>query len=148
MTYSINFALDLEKDNSNIIYDSESFTEQPIEITNSIVVEIIEEFRKGFENFGIVEKKGENNLQPLSGEASICKVQDLNSKYLDKVNKDIAEKLSTCLSEITEDNLHSEEITVSFSEVKELMELRNYLFRYVIAKKKNFQKGYMVMMII
>ena len=147
MTYKINFALHLEKDNSNIIYDSKSFEEQPISITTPIVVEIIEEFIKGFENVGIVEKKqGGNNLQSFSGEALICKVQELNSKHLDKVNKDIAEKLSTCLSEITEENLYSEELTVPFSEVKELIELRNYLLRYVITKKKSFQKGYMVMM--
>lgn len=147
MTYYINFALNLKKDNSNIIYNSELFADKPISITSPTVVKIIEEFIKGFENVGIVEKeKGENNLQPLSGEVLICKVQDLDSKHLDKFKKNIAEKLSTCLSEITEDNLDSEELTVPFSEAKELMELRNYLCDYVITKKKNFQKGYIVMM--
>lgn len=147
MTYYINFALNIKKDNSNIIYDSESFTEQPILITTPVLIKIIDNFKEGFEKVGIVDKDEDKSfLKPLSGEAFIYQVKDLDEKYLNQANKHIAQRLSTCLSGITADNLYSEELTVPFSEVKEIMELRNYLLRYVITKKKNFQKGYMVIM--
>jgi hypothetical protein len=154
MTYTLNFSLNLERQGSSIIYNSEEFVEKPIFISVPDVVKILEHWIEGFEQVGVIEmsqrqtefSKGASPLVGLSAKAYICKSQDLNDKELSQLCIEITEYLQNRCSVISSENILSEEVGLYISGLREIIELRNYLTRYINSRKKMYQNGYVYIM--
>lgn len=159
MKYTLNFSLTLEKRHSYIVYNPEAFAETPISISVPDVVKIFEHFIKTFELLGITEQPANNTipteektkdttaLTGLSAKAYICQVQQLNETALTKFCTELTEYLQKCCSEISRSFL-SEEVNLSISGLREVIELRNYLARYTKSKKKAYQNGFLYIMVV
>lgn len=159
MTYTLNFSLTLEKHHSYIVYNREAFAETPISISVPDVVKIFEHFIKTFEEVGITEQPANNTtpseektkdttaLTGLSAKAYICQVQQLNETALTKFCTELTEYLQKCCSEISKSFL-SEEVNLSISGLREVIELRNYLAKFTQSKKKAYKNGYLYIMVV
>ena len=159
MKYTLNFSLKLEKRDSYIVYNPEAFAETPISISVPDVVKIFEHFIKTFEEVGITEQPANNTipseektkdttaLTGLSATAYICQVQQLNKTALTKFCTELTEYLQKCCSEISKSFL-SEEVNVSISGLREVIEIRNYLAKFTKSEKKAYQNGYLYIMVV
>jgi len=160
MKYTLNFSLTLEKRNSYIVYNPEAFAETPISISVPDVVKIFEHFINTFEPpVGITEQPATNTIPGeektkdttaligLSAEAYICQVQQLNKTDLTKFCTELTEYLQKCCSEISKSFL-SEEVNVSISGLREVIEIRNYLAKFTKSEKKAYQNGYLYIMVV
>lgn len=170
MTYRLNFALNLsksQKDSSVVIYDPQSFADNPIPITTDTVSSIIKKIIINFEfkkvgltnrkdNLNKVETKGtENstpdnsvsqnntNLQLLEGKAYICKFKNFkkNEKALNEICQEIVKSFEEKVEKLSSKNLLDRE-NYNFSDMQELIELRNYLMLYVKRNQPMYLDGY------
>lgn len=177
MTYYLNFALGLTKEGSHIVYDPEKFADKPIEISVPDVVKIIESFIKSFEEVGIIEKASAKSIQiqekncndnfseqeqlseqksittspalkGLSGRVYICKSKELDQTVLNEFCTQLTEYLQICCSNFSPDTFVSEENNLYVSALREVLELRNYLTLYTRSNKKNYQNGYLYVMVV
>lgn len=177
MKYTLNFSVELTKEGSHILYDPEKFADTPMAISVPDVVKIVESFIKSFEEVGIIEKAlpksiqnqekngidnssereqlSEQNsinispaLRSLSGKAYICKSKELNETVLNQFCTQLTEYLQMCCSKFSPDTFLSEENGLYVSGLKEVLELRNYLAKYTRSHKKNYQNGYLYIMVI
>ena len=168
MKYTLNFILKLKHDGSSIIYDPKAFLEQPLAISVSEIIEMVQRFTQEFEEVGIVEdnavepnaSKATNDekksvqtsskssiaLKGLSGRTYIRQSKKLDDEVLKQLCADIAEYLKTQCEKLTGENLLSPEIGILFSGIIEATEVRNYLSQYTRSSKKNFQNGYLYIM--
>lgn len=154
MIYTLNFLLKLERQGSSIIYNSEEFAEKPISISVPDVVKILGHWIEGFEEVGIIEmsqrdtefSKEASLLVGLSAKAYIHKSQNLNDAKLSHLCVEITEYLQNCCSVISSENILSEEVGLYISGLREIIELRNYLARYINSRKKMYQNGYVYIM--
>lgn len=158
MKYTLNFSWELEKHNSCITYNPEAFDERPILISVPDVVKIFNHFIETFEEVGISEQpanktipseektKDTTTLTGLSARAYICQVQKLNETVLTKFCTELTEYFQMCCSEISKSFL-SEEVNLSISGLREVIEIRNYLAKYTKSKKKAYQNGYLYIMV-
>lgn len=174
MKYTLNFLLKLERDDSFIVYEQESFAESPIMISVPSVVKILEHFMEKFETVGIVDKskiKVESNskdisanneqntstlgvaIQPhslvgLSGEAYICESKKIDKDILSQFCNELTKYLHECCSHISTESFLSTEVSLDISGLREILEVRNYLAKYVNSNKKSYQNGYIYIMVL
>ena len=167
MTYRLNFALKLsretQKDSSVVIYDPKSFDEKPIPITTNTVSSIIKKIIINCEEVGLTDKKdnlnkvepkgtenstkdnsvfqNHTNLQLLEGKAYICEVKKLKKEVLNQICDQIVESFKEKLENLSSENLLDPQ-NYDFSAMQELIELRNYLIRYVKSNKPMYLDGY------
>ncbi|MCG9892459.1 MAG: hypothetical protein MH252_15485 [Thermosynechococcaceae cyanobacterium MS004] len=174
MKYTLNFSLKLQRDDSYIIYDPETFVESPISVSVPDIVKIFEEFIKDFEEVGITEKasnntnkskkdnKSDSNLASndsqelsvvrtrylvnLSGKAYICKSKELDQSILDKFSLELIKYIHDGCSRISPDNFLAKESSLFFSGLREVLELHRYLAKYTKSRKKMYQNGYLYIM--
>jgi hypothetical protein len=175
MQYTLNFSLKLERENANIIYDHENLDGQPIQISVPEITELLQKYFKnlGFEEVGIVERDSNKNTQlhkkkqadkeitqdeksnhekitsaspmkALSSKAFICKCRDIDKTALNEFYDELISYLQKSSSELSATNFLSPDICLSG--MIEVINLRNYLARYVNSEKKNFQEGYLYVM--
>ncbi|MEH2274488.1 MAG: hypothetical protein V7K40_06675 [Nostoc sp.] len=171
MKYNLNFSLKLKKDGSYIIYNPEDFVEKPISISVPDVVKLFEHFIETFEEVGIVEqastrsiqsdkkKEADNvsskeqpfeqksattsaSLKGLSGTVYICKSKELDEAVLNQFCTELTEYLQVFCSKLAPENFLSEESSLSFSGLREVFEIRNYLAKYTKSTKSPYQEGY------
>ena len=176
MKYTLNFSLKLERHDSFIVYNSEAFTENPIQISVPDVVKLFEQFIETFEEVGIIEQPasktipseektqgttvdhqeklsdsksvtGSTALIGLSGKARICKSKDLDEAVIDQFCTELTKYLQMCFSKIS-DNFLSEEINLYISGLREVIELRNYLVKYTRSKTTKYQNGYLYVVVV
>lgn len=168
MTYRLNFALNLSieshKDSSVVIYDPQAFADNPIPITTNTVSSIIKKIIINFEEVGITDRKdhlkkvepkgtenstqnnsvsqNNTNLQLLQGKAYICKVKKFkeNETALNQICQEIVKSFKEKVENLSSENLLDQKY--DFSDMRELIELRNYLIRYVKSDKKMHLDGY------
>jgi len=169
MKYNLNFSPKIEWRDQCVVYDEKKFTEQPIQISVPGVVELVEPFLKAFEEVAITdqltshptlneEKSKENSpaqenslvdskptIKPtapraVDAKAYICRSKDLDKKALEQFCSDLARYFQSGCSQISSENLLSEEVNLYISGLREVLEIRNYLARYA---KKNYQNGYL-----
>ncbi|MCT7959375.1 hypothetical protein NG791_01545 [Laspinema sp. D1] len=155
MKYTLNFALELKKDGEYIIYP-DKWAGQPIPISNSEIIAILENFIKpSFPIAGIIEKpespkiqsadaisdekvQGEvqtvnENLSPqsplkgLSGQAYYFQIKDLDDQKIQKITIDLSKYLKNCASKINSKNFFLDETTDLILGIKEVLEIRTYL---------------------
>ncbi|MEH2240035.1 hypothetical protein [Nostoc sp.] len=176
MKYTLNFSLKLEKNGSHIIYNPEDFVEKPILISVPDVVKLFEDFIETFEEVGIVEQASTRSIQSkkketdnvssqeqpseqksaatsaplkgLSGRVSICKSKELGEAVLNQFCTELTKYLQESCSKLAPENFLSEESSLSFSGLREVFEIRNYLAKYTKSAKKNYQEGYIAVFII
>lgn len=173
MKYTLNFSMKLEKDGSYIVYNPQEFTEQPILISFPDIVSTFERFIAKFEEVGIVDnlpiQKAQNDkknrrdkvrsqkqlpeqksinksitLKGLSGRAYICKSKDLDENVLNQFCSELTDYIHKFGSELSSKTFLSKEI--SFSGLREVIELRSYLVKYT--KDKQIANGYLYVMVM
>ncbi|MEH1933484.1 MAG: hypothetical protein V7L14_07110 [Nostoc sp.] len=170
MNYNLNFSLEFKKDDSCIIYNPEDFVEKPILISVPDVVKLFEDFIETFEEVGIVEQASTRSIQSdkketdnvssqeqpfeqksattsaslkgLSGTVYICKSKELDEAVLNQFCTELTEYLQVSCSKLAPENFLSEESSLSFSGLREVFEIRNYLAKYTKSKKRTYQEGY------
>lgn len=167
MTYLLNFAPKLSRESTEesslVIYDPQSFADQPIPITTNVGNDIIQKLIINFEKVGITDRK-ENlsqvaskdakestkdsstyqdfaNLKPVQGKAYICQVKELKKEVLNQICDQIIASFKEKLENLSSENLLDPQ-NYDFSAMQELIELRNYLIRYVKSNKKIYLDGY------
>lgn len=178
MKYTLNFSLKLERHDSFIVYNSEAFTENPIQISVPDVVKLFEQFIETFEEVGIIDQLAIKTIPSedkpqgttvadqeklfdsksvtrstaligLSGKARICKSKDLDEAVIKQFCTELTKYLQICCSKISDqDKFLSEEINLYISGLREVIELRNYLTKYTRSKKKAYQNGYLYVSVI
>jgi hypothetical protein len=175
MSYTLNFSLKLKRDGLHIIYDSESFAENPISVSVPDVVKILEIFIENFEEVGIVDKistkttksnkkmdndKNSNlenasqkltvvntqSLKSLSGKVYICKSKELDQTVLDQFSTELTKYIQDNCLKLSPKNFLTKESNLFFSGLSEVLELHNYLTRYTKSRKKIYQNGYIYIM--
>lgn len=172
MKYTLNFSLKLEEENSNIIYDDKNLDEQPIPISVTEITQLLQKYfqKLGFKEVGIVDRDSNKNTQPhkkkqadkeitqdeksnhqkipsatrmkvLSATAFICQCKNIDKKALDDFCDELISYLKKSSSELSATNFLS--LDICLSGMIEVINLRNYLARYVNSEKKHFQEGYL-----
>ncbi|MGI0480687.1 hypothetical protein ACN4EE_07845 [Geminocystis sp. CENA526] len=154
MTYNLNYAITLNKDDNNcIVYDSKSFDDNPIPITTIRIINLIENFIHSsvFEKVGIVEENSMNKntdfkqnkytyLKSLSGEAYIAdvgKLQNEDSKSLNNFKESLVDVIKNIGQNISSDNFLDIKQIDNFSTLREIIEIRNYMMK-ITNKKKGY----------
>jgi hypothetical protein len=170
MKYLLYFALKISWQDSCIVYDPQQFTENPISLSVPDLVEIFTDFTQKFTEVGIIEKqkdkkilskeKGDeypiapesvdrsNNLQVISGRAYICKLETLKLEDLELFCDKLVKYLRKCCLKISTENFLSEETSLCFAGLREVMEIRNYLAQYTKSKRKMFKDGYLYIQVL
>jgi hypothetical protein len=178
MTYTLNFALNLNIEGENIIYDPEQFTDQPIPISVPEIITILERFiEKSFHRAGLLENRRSEKVQiadalseekvqdevkavnenliarsplkGLSGHAYYCQIKELDTQKIKKITSDLINYMHESLSNINSDNFLADETSVLVSALKEVVEIRNYLAMYFKnPPKKMYQNGYFIIILI
>lgn len=170
MTYYLYFSLVIERRESCVVYNSESFTDKPIQISVPDVVKIVEKFIQQFEKVGIIDKPTNqtissknkkdivNNqekesetislqdskpLHGLSGNAYIYKLESLPKDKLDLLCNELVEYIKKCSSNICQCHFLAEQVNLDISGLKEVIEIRNYLSMYTKSKRKDYHNGYL-----
>ncbi|MCT7973961.1 hypothetical protein [Laspinema olomoucense] len=178
MTYTLNFALNLNKEGENIIYDSEQFADQPIQISVPQIITILERFiGKPFHRAGLIENRksekvqikdafsekkvqdevkainenliAKSSLKGLSGQAYYCQIKELDTQKINEITSDLSNYLQESISSINSENFLADETSVLISALKEVVEIRNYLARYFKkAPNKMYRNGYFVIILM
>lgn len=172
MKYNLNFSSNLKRHEQCVIYDEKEFTEKPIQISVPEIVKLVEHFLEAFEEVAITEQltsyptlneekskedspAQENSLvgskptikltapRGVATKAYICRSKDLDKKALEQFCSDLARYFQVGCSQISSENLLSEEVNIYIAGLTEVLEIRNYLARYTKSKKKNYQNGYL-----
>lgn len=166
MKYLLYFSLKLERQNSNIIYNSEGFADNPIEISVPDVTNIFKQFIGSFEDVGVIDKpptinslskQKKNTIDPsvdkpssfpqgIDCEVRICKLEDLDRQVLESFCNQLSDYFKECCSRISAETFLSEKIGTHISGIQEVIDLRNYLIRYTKKNKKNeykYKNGYL-----
>jgi hypothetical protein len=172
MTYYLYFSLEIDRRESCVVYNPERFTDKPIQISVPDVVKIVENFIHQFEKVGIIKEPtnqtiSSNNknqkdivnnqeneseiisiqdpkpLYGLSGNAYIYKSKSLPKDKLDLLCVELIEYIKKCSSDISQYHFLSEQVNLDISGLKEVIEIRNYLYMYTQSKKKQYQNGYL-----
>ncbi len=152
MTYYLNYALHLEYDTAkNVVYKSEQFEDNPTPITTSRLEKIIEKLINSneFTRVGIVEDKKNDdskkitnkNLQGLSGEAYIAEIKKLDNKesqFLDQLNLELVSLIQEISNNISRENFLEPRKFDDFSTLRQIVELRDYIMRFILNKTKGY----------
>jgi hypothetical protein len=172
MSYHFLFALTLEREGSQVFYDSKAFVDYPVIISVPEITEIIDSFITELEPVVIVEKEGESNvgaekfvgvgsqdieilensnppLRSVEGQAYICKAREIaRSPLLNYLSAECKKYLTQAVSKITHGDFFSLEFNSVFAGIQEISELRNYLINFVKNpnKKKIYREGYVYIM--
>jgi hypothetical protein len=173
MEYYLYFALNLRREDNNVVYDKEAFADEPIRLSNPEINNMIACFIKNFDQVAIVEDKTTdttkkvglekeeqlnqpdhddnqskvlitNFLKPVSGEAFICSKENIDQDYLNELYQSIKKYMERAISQISKENdFLSLNLNPIFSSLKEIVDLRNYLQRFVISDNKIYRKGFL-----
>jgi hypothetical protein len=172
MKYNLNFSSNLKWHEQCVIYDEKEFTEKPIQISVPDIVKLVEHFLEAFKEVAITEqltshstlneeKPREENpaqensltdskptikltaLREVAAKAYICKSKDLDKEALEQFCSDLTKYFQAGCSQISSENLLSEEVNLYIAGLREVLEIRNYLAKYTKSKKKNYQNGYL-----
>lgn len=88
------------------------------------------------------DDKSAINLRVVSGQAYICQKQNIQESSIEKLCEELVDYLKKCLSQLQKEKILSEELNSEFAGMREALELRNYLARFVKSKKKIYKSGY------
>lgn len=178
MTYTLNFALNLNKEGEYIIYDPEQFADKPIPISVPEIITILDGFiEQSCQKAGILDNPGSQKVQSdddlseekvqgavqavheslipqsplrgLSGQAYYCQVKDLDPTQIKGITSDLSTYLQETISKLNSDNFLADETSFLLSGIKEAIDIRNYLVIYVNnPQKKIYKNGYLFIMSI
>lgn len=146
MKYNLSFSLDLKQDEqANVIYDPESFIENPISISVPDIISSFEDFIQSFDHVGLVEQNPSNSLrklQGLSGDVYFCRAKELDKTALEKLCEDLVHYFKKFNLSLSSEKFLDSEVSPQFSGLQEVIALRNYLARYAKSAKKMYKNGY------
>ncbi|PHM07626.1 hypothetical protein [Nostoc sp. 'Peltigera malacea cyanobiont' DB3992] len=173
MSYHLHLALRIEREDSQIFYNSEAFADKaPIVISVPEIVEILSHFISEFEKVAVVDKdtgksterkdaisetapkfnSSQNNpkkavsLRSVSTIAYIKQLKIIDKSSIENLCTALKDYLSKALSELSQSDLLNDELTFLLAGIQEVCELRNFLVRYVKTYKqsKMYNDGYIL----
>lgn len=170
MIYSLRFAHTLRKEGSTIVEDPDVFIVGPVRISMPEVAAMVQRFIGDFEPMGIVEsgnivnndakpveevfsningssakdfaKNKTTSLKSLQGKAFVRQKEKIDPATLKTLRAELVEYLARSTSDLSENNLLSEDTDLLTSGIREALELRNYLRSWVGNQKKIYKEGY------
>jgi hypothetical protein len=168
MKYLLYFSLSINRQGSCIIFDPAQFTEQPISLSIPELIKIFTDWIGKFEEVGIIEspkddkKIYKNNKQHLSsnltdshkslkgisGKAYVCKLETLKSEDLELFCDELARYWQECCSKISLENFLVEENNLYLAGLREVIEIRNYIVKYIKSKQKIIKNGYIYIQVL
>ncbi|MBM0740370.1 hypothetical protein JOY44_01850 [Phormidium sp. CLA17] len=173
--YYLHFALNIQwSSETSIVHTPESFAEAPISISKPEIIEMLNCFSKGFQQVAVMETKAEvvksdvksasvsetnssitvatplkveSKLSLVSDTAFICEQKALNQESLVALCDNLARYIQDSTKSFNGDNLLDADNHALFSGLRESIDLRSYLSRYITSTKKMYCNGYLYFLV-
>lgn len=83
------------------------------------------------------------SLQPVESSAFILRKKEISKLDLQKLCLSLVDSLKSATAKLSEENILTQETSILTEEMQELLELRNYLCRFVMNSKEVYKNGYL-----